>query len=219
MAFALPSLPRLPNRAPGISLAPAAVLNVVSLIARNLPNVNPPTAIYAILNAQTGIPLTVPDSWGELTHRKDYQVADYPIEDGAFAPYNKVQRPGSFDFTLVKKGSDLTRATWLEAIRQQMAADPVARYHVITPQGIWQSYTISRLGYQTRQDRGSNLLYLDLQFSEVLQIAAPSLLGEQAVDPLSGPMAEQGRVFSALTPPSVSALARTGLAGRLGGLA
>lgn len=195
------------------------MLNAVSLIASNLPNVNPKIAIYAILNADTGVPLTVPDTWGELTFRKDYQVADYPIEDGAFAAYNKVQRPGSFDFTLIKKGSDLARATWLEAIRQQMVADPVARYHVITPQGIWQSYTISGISHQTRQDRGSNLLYLDLKFSEVPQIMAPSLLGERSVDPLSGPMIEQGRVFSSITPPSVSALARSGLSGRLGGFA
>lgn len=217
MAFSLPSLPKLPFRLPSISAAPAAVLNVVSLIARNLPNVNPPVAIYAILDVETGVPLTIPDSWGELIQRSESQVSDYPVEDGAFAAYNKVKRPGSFDFVLVKTGSDLSRATWLEAIRQQIDVNPLARYNVITPQGIWQSYTITRMSHQTRQDRGSNMLYLELQFSEIPQIETPSFMGENTVDPTSGAMVDQGRIFSSVTPPSVAALARSGTS--LGGFA
>lgn len=212
MAFSLPSLPSLPNRAPGLSLVPSAVLNAVSLIARNLPNVNPPVPIYAIVNAETGIPLTVPDSWGEITDRKDWQVSDYPIEDGGFAPYNKVQRPQTFEIVLVKTGSDLARASWLEAIRQQMRAAPLARYHIITPQGLYQSFTITRIAKQVRPDRGSNMLYLELHFTEVPQIEAPSLLGDRVVQPTSGPLANLGRVFSTVTPSPVAAIARTGAA-------
>lgn len=203
MAFSLPSipsLPTLPQTLPAASTfvrSPVAVLNAVSLIASNLPKFNPPKPIYAILNAETFLPLALPDSWGEIMPRfAEYQVADYPIEDGAFAVYNKVRRPVTVDVTIVKHGSDLTRATWLEAIRQQIQANPMARYNVITPQGIFPSLTIARGGFQTRQDRGSNMLYLELQFTEVLQIETPSLVGANAVAPESGPMAAVGRVYS-----------------------
>lgn len=210
MAFSLPSLPKLPTSLPGASLLPAAVLNVVSLIAKNLPKFNPPAPIYAIINAETFVPLTVPDSWLEITPRfSEYQVPDYPIE-GGFAVYNKVRRPDQVDVTLVKTGPDLARATWLEAIRQQVQSNPLSRYHIITPQGIFQNQTIVRQSFQSRNDRGSNKLYLDLQFTEAPQIATSSLLGDKAVEPESGPMAELGRVYPSTTSAQVAALARVG---------
>jgi len=217
MAWSLPSLPKLPLQVGGMSIAPAAVLNVVSLIAKNLPGINPPKPIYAILNATSGINLTIPASWGELIFRKQWQVSDYPIEAGGFAAYNKVTRPGQFEFTLIQTGSDLARFTWLEAIKQQIKAAPLARYHVITPQGVYTSYTITGLSYQTRADRGSNMLYLDLQFSEVPQIEAPSLLGDKVAAAASGPLAKLGRVFSTATAAPVAAVARAGAALKIPG--
>lgn len=210
MAFKLPSIPSLPTvnlpKVVSFAKSPAAVLNLVSLIAKNLPRFNPPRPIYAILNAETLLPLTIPDSWQEVTPLvAEYQVSDYPIEDGAFAPYNKVRRPSLIAATLVKEGSDLERATWLEAIRQQLQADPLALYNVLTPQGIYPNQTLTGLSYQTRGDRGSNMLYLELKFSEVPQIETPSLLGAKAVEPTSGPLAELGRVYPALTPSAIVA--------------
>lgn len=212
MAIKLPSVPSLPSinlpKVVSFAKSPAAVLNLVSLIAKQLPKLNPPKPIYAILNAETLIPLTIPDSWQEITPLvTEYQVSDYPVENGGFAPYNKVRRPALIAATLVKEGSDLARATWLEAIRQQLQADPTALYNVLTPQGIYPNQTLTGLSYQTRGDRGSNILYLEMKFSEVPQIETPSLLGSNAVEPPSGPMAEIGRVYSSVTNSATAALA------------
>lgn len=213
MALTLPSIPSLPSislpKVTSFAKSPAAVLNGISVLASNLPKLNPRTPIYAIVNAETFIPLALPDSWQEVTPRlAEYQVADYPIEDGAFLAYNKVRRPMSVEAVLIKEGSDLARATWLEAIRQQLAVDPQARYNVITPNGLFNSMTITRLDFQTRQDKGSNLLYLNMQLSEVLQIVSPSMLGANVRVPESGPLAAVGRVFSSITDTATAALAR-----------
>lgn len=215
MAFKLPSIPSLPTvslpKVVSFVKSPAAVLNVVSLIAKNLPKLNPPRPIYAILNTETQIPLTIPDSWVEITPLiAEYQVSDYPVEDGEFAPYNKVRRPSLMSATLVKEGSDLERATWLEAIRQQLQSDPTALYNIITPDGIYPNQTLVGLAQQKRQDRGSNMLYLEMKFSEVPQILTPSLLGSNPVSPPSGPMLDVGRVYSADTAPAVASLAIRG---------
>lgn len=215
MAFSLPSIPSLPSvnipKVVSFVKSPAAVLNVVSLIAKYLPKLNPPRPIYAILNKETQIPLTIPDSWLEINPLiAEYQVSDYPIEDGAFATYNKVRRPSLMGATMVKEGSDLERATWLEAIRQQLQSDPTALYNIITPQGIFPNQTLVGLALQTRPDRGSNMLYLELKFSEVPQILTPSLLGSNPVEAASGPMADAGRVYSSDTAPAVASLAIAG---------
>lgn len=207
----LPSIPSLPSvnlpKVVSFVKSPAAVLNALSLIARALPGLNPRRPVYAIVNAETQIPLALPDSWNEVTPRiAEYQVADYPMEDGAFAAYNKVRRPAAVDMVLIKEGSDLSRATWLEAIRQQLQADPTALYNIITPQGIFPNQTLMRMTYQARNDRGSNMLYLELQFTEVLQIETSSLLGSNPVQPESGPMSVIGRVYPSNTSTAVASL-------------
>lgn len=214
MAWSLPSLPSLPTRAPGISLAPVAVLNALSRIAGQLPGLNPATPIYAVLNADTGIPLTVPDSWGEvLVKWAEYQTTDYPVEGGGFITANKVRKPMAADLLLIKTGTDLQRSTWLEAIRQQLDADPLARYHIITPNGLFQSMTLTVGAFQTRQDRGQNMLYLELKCAEVPQIRTASLLGDRALEPGSGPITDAGRVYTNTVPAIDSALAGPPLEG------
>lgn len=196
MAFTLPSLPKLPTKVPGMSSAPVAVLNAVSLVAKFLPGLNPPFPIYAILNAETFIPLTIPSSFGEIVERMaEFQVSEYPVEDGGFIAANKVRRPTLIDVTVMKTGSDLARFAWLEAIRQQLASDPLARYNIVTPEGIFQSLTLVGVTQQKRADRGSNMMYLELKFSEVPQISTPSEVGEKAVDAESKPTVEIGRVY------------------------
>lgn len=211
MAFSLPSLPSLPTKLPTASLLPAAVLNAVSLISKYLPKFNPPRPVYAIINAETFVPLTVPDSWLEITERfADFQTSDYPVEDTGYTSANKVRRPDGIDLVWAKTGPDLARATWLEAIRSQVEADKLARYHVITPEGIFQNLTITRLSKQTRQDRGPNMTYLEVQLTEVPQITTSSLLGDKAFDPESGPTVELGRVYPNDTSAQVAALAKAG---------
>lgn len=201
MAFTLPSLPKLPTSLPGANLVAPAILNAVSLIAKFLPNLNPPRPIYAILNVKTYLPLTLPSSYAEVTPRfAEYQISDYPVEDGAFMAANKVRRPTLVDVTLVKTGSDLARFTWLEAVRQQVASDPLARYHILTPNGLFQNLTIIGLSFQTRRDRGQNMLYLDIKFSEVPDIETSSLVGEKAKDAESTPTEDAGRVYPTNTP-------------------
>lgn len=208
MFGSLPSLPRLPTQVPGLSQAPTAVLNALSRIAEALPGLNPATPIYAIINADTGIPLTIPDSWGEIVVRwADYQTTEYPVEGGGFITANKVRKPMGVDMVLIKTGSDATRFAWLEAIRQQLESNKLARYHIITPNGVFQSLTLTAGAFQTRQDRGQNMLYLEIKAVEVPQIRESSLLGQRAVNPESGPLADAGRVYPETTPPVDAALA------------
>lgn len=190
-----------------LSLNPVAVFNATALFAKALPKLNPPQAIYALLNADTAIPLTIPSQWIEVAPRYEAQVADYPIEQGGFAAYNKVRRPRTIDVVLGKTGSDLARFAWLAAIEQQEANNPLQLYTIITPQGVYADYTITRLSYQTRQDRGQNFLYLELQFSQVQQIQSAQDAAANPLDAKSGPVAQLGRVYSSVATTATTALA------------
>lgn len=176
--------------------ATVAALNALALIASNIPNVNPPIPIYAIVASDTLIPLTIPSSWGEFSPRYETALSDYPVEFGAFAIYNKVRRPIGVNVQLVKTGSDLARFAWLAAIQQQEANDPTQLYTLISPQGVFVDYTLAGLSYETRQDRGSNLLYLSLNFVEIPQIPSSAGAFDNTVAAKSGPVQQLGRLFT-----------------------
>lgn len=178
------------------SIAQIAALQALSFAASQLPTLNPPTPIYAVVASDTFLPLTIPSSWGEFSAKYETQLSDYPQEFGAYQPYNKVRRPIEVNVTLIKTGSDLARFAWLAAIQQQEANNPEQLYTLISPQLIATDYSLSGLSYDTRNDRGSNILYLSLRFTEIPQI--PSSLGTytNALEAKSGPVSQLGQLYT-----------------------
>jgi len=177
---------------------PATVtgLNILSAIASRLPRLNPPRPVYAIVDSETFEPLTVPDSWGEFAPRYESQTSDYPVEKGAFAVYNKVRRPIGVAVTLVKTGSDVARFTWLAAIQQSELQEPTRLFTLISPQGVYVDYTILNMSYETRQDRGQNMLYLTMQFSQIPQIPSSDDSKTNVQEPKSSPIDRIGQVYT-----------------------
>lgn len=177
---------------------PATVtgLNILSAIASRLPRLNPPRPVYAIVDSETFEPLTIPDSWGEFAPRYESQVSDYPVETGAFAIYNKVRRPTGVDVTLVKTGSDVARFTWFAAIQQSEKQAPTRLFTIISPQCVYVDYTLQNMSFETRQDRGSNLLYLTMRFLEVPQIPSSDDTKTNVQEAKSSPIDRIGQVYT-----------------------
>jgi len=188
------------------SIAQIAALQALSFAASQLPTLNPPTPIYAIVRSDTFLPLTIPSSWGDFSAKYETQLSDYPQEYGAYQPYNKVKRPVEVNVTLIKTGSDLARFAWLAAIQQQEANSPQQLYTLISPQLIATDYSLSGLAYETRPDKGSNILYLNLRFTEIPQI--PSSLGTytSVLEAKSGPLSQLGQLYTNTASAATSAL-------------
>ena len=177
-------------------VASVAAFNALAIIASNIPSLNPPTPIYAIVASNSLIPFTIPSSWGEFSPKYETQISDYPVETGAFALYNKVRRPQTVMVTMIKTGSDLARFAWLGAVRQAEANNPLQLYTLISPQDVFVDYTLTGLSYETRPDRGSNILRLSLTFTQVTQISS-SLGGfTNPLEALAGPVQQLGQLFT-----------------------
>lgn len=191
-------------------LPTVAAFDVLALIASELPSLNAPTPIYAIVASDTFFPLTIPSSWGEFDVKYEYALSDYPTEQGGFGVFNKVRRPSSIDVTLVKTGSDLARFAWLAAIQQMQANNPLQLYTLISPQGIYLDFTIGRMSHDTRADKGSNMLYLTLTFVEIPQIASSVDGLSNTADAKSGPIEQIGRLFTRAATAAETALINIG---------
>lgn len=177
-------------------IASVAALDALAFIASSLPKINPPVPIYAVVQSDTLLPLTIPTSWLEFSARYETQISDYPMESGAFALYNKVRRPQQINVTMVKDGSDVARFAWLAAIQQQESVAPTQLYTLISPQLVATNYTITGISYETRQDRGQNRLYLTINFLEVPQISDVAGLFTNVLEVVNGPVQQLGTLFT-----------------------
>lgn len=177
---------------------PATVtgLNILSAISAGLPRLSPPRPVYAIVDSESFEPLTVPDSWGEFTPRFESTASDYPQEFGAFAVYNKVRRPVGVTVTLIKTGSDTARFTWFAAIQQAEQQDPTRLYTLISPQAVYPDFTLLNMSYETRPDRGSNMLILTMQFMQVPQIPSSEDTYTDPQEAKSEPVDDVGQVYT-----------------------
>lgn len=109
-------------------------------------------------------------STNAVDYSKETRVSDFPIEQGSFASYNKVELPASPTVTLCLTGSEKNRRTFLEAIDK--ACKSTDLYSVVTPEVTYIDYSIERYNYQRRSAKGATLLLVEITLKEIRQVSA-----------------------------------------------
>lgn len=109
-------------------------------------------------------------STGALDYSKETKVADFPVERGGFASYNKVETAAAPVVTLCMNGSEKNRRTFLEAIDK--ATKSTDLYSVVTPEVTYVNYSVERYSYSRRSSKGATLLIVDISLREIRQVSA-----------------------------------------------
>ena len=109
-------------------------------------------------------------STGALDYSKETKVADFPVERGGFASYNKVETAAAPVVTLCMNGNEGDRKKFLDAIDK--ATKSTDLYSVVTPEVTYIDYAIERYNYQRRSSKGATLLIVDISLKEVRQVSA-----------------------------------------------
>lgn len=136
---------------------------------------------------ENGMPALQPDSFIGVDFRGDAQVSSFPIEQGGFASFNKVQMP--FDCRIqMSIGTDrASRTAFLETVEAMKQS--IERYTVITPEVTYLSATLQTYSYRRDSKNGVTLIVVDLWFLEVREVVA-ALFSEtenpSGADPISG---------------------------------
>jgi len=105
-----------------------------------------------------------------VEYSKDTRISDFPIERGGFAAYNKVELPAEARVTLCLSGSESDRQALLNVI--DAAVKSTDFYSVVTPEVSYKNYSIEYYNYQRKNDRGANLLMIELGLREVREVSA-----------------------------------------------
>lgn len=138
-----------------------------------------------------------PDSFIGMDFANNWQISDYPVEQGSFATYNKVATPYSSTVSMAKGGSEADRAAFLTTL--DTIADGLTLYTITTPEKNYINATIERYDYERRTHRGAGMIFAHIRLKEVRSTATV-----QYTNTRSGQQIESTVPPSAKTNPTTS---------------
>jgi len=108
---------------------------------------------------QGGAPIIVADSVVGMDYKQEWSLSDYPVEQGAFATYDKVALP--FDVRVrFTAGSISSRDALLNSLAA--VAGTTQLFDVVTPEVVYTSVTITHYDYRRTARSGLGLLQVDV---------------------------------------------------------
>jgi hypothetical protein len=123
---------------------------------------------------QNGVLVIKPDSIVDFGYNHAYNVSNYQVEEGGFQSYDKVQLPFEARIRMaIGSGGGLSILSTGYFKKQQFLtilesiAGTTNLYDIHTPDAIYYSANITRLGYDRSAQRGATLLVVDVFFLEV----------------------------------------------------
>lgn len=112
-----------------------------------------------------GNAVVVADIVSDLSHKEEYVICNYPVEDGGFASFNKVQTPYQARVRFAAGGSEAARSALLASIDDVIA--DLNLYDVVTPEQTYQNANFIRREYRRVAQEGVSLLIVDVVLEEV----------------------------------------------------
>lgn len=182
-----PNVPLAPG-VPAIPRPPGIVPSTLSLLANDL-IAGFLSSIYASRWGifKNGLPVIVPNSIVSLDYKRDWTLSSYPVEEGGFQSYNKVETP--FE-TRVRISSGTSAADRTDLLTQvDNIAGTLDLYDVVTPEFVHQSVNIHHYDYQRTATNGAGLIVIDLWLTEIRVTSTTSFINTKqpsGANPVSG---------------------------------
>lgn len=163
----LPGVPPLPSyAAAGAGLLLTGDVDAVSFFA------GPQWGIF--LDGAQAFPY---NSIVDFDYKQDFPVSDYPVEDGGFLSYDKVQLPFDVRVRVASGPTEQDRQDLLVAAKA--AANTLDLYDVVTPEDTYSSCNITHVDWKRTSVSGVGLVVVDFWFVEIRQTATSTFSSTQ----------------------------------------
>ena len=146
-----------------------------NLITRTLSGLGILPPSWGIFN-QGGSAVVVADSVSGVEYRQDWQVSDYPQENGGFQSYDKVATPFDARVSFVSGGSLANRQQLLKSV-SNIAGD-LNLYDVVTPEATYLSCNVVHYEYR-RTDGKAGLIEVRVHLLQIRVTGQGSLSAMQ----------------------------------------
>ncbi len=138
----------------------------------------------------SGQPVALCDSVVSFDYRNSSKLSDYPVEQGAFATYNKVANPFDVRVRMTRGGSVKDMAAFTSALNS--AAGSIDLYTVLTPDRVYGLVNIEAVDYRRESSSGATLIIADLYLREVRETVTAAYSAPAA--PTAADPQSQGQV-------------------------
>jgi hypothetical protein len=130
-------------------------------------------AIFGVLSPQwgiflDGIPVLTYDNQVNFEYSQDWKISTYPVEQGSFQSYDKVQLPSEIRCRFSAGASTTNRQEMLQSIDSVMSDTQL--YDVVTPEIVYLQYNFHHRDYN-REAARVGLVEIDVHLIEVLETA------------------------------------------------
>ena len=142
------------------------------------------------------------DTVAAFDYKKDWALSDYPVEQGGFESYDKVERPFDVRLRFVAGGSAQRRAALLATVGA--ISGTTTLYAAATPDVAYANVSVKGYSYSRTAANGLSLLVIDVLCSEVRQASAIDAMS--VASPSASPTVNDGTV-QALPPTPAQQLA------------
>lgn len=166
--MAIPGLP---------ALAADIVINAVSLITADILSIlgifgSPQWGLF--LNGQ---PAVIADNVISFEFKQDYRISNYPIEEGAFESYNKVQVPYDVRLRFSAGGSIASRQDLIDSVDAIIGSTDA--FDAVTPEKVYQSINPVHQDIRRTSHNGVGLVVIDLYCQQIRVTAAQQFTNAQ----------------------------------------
>jgi hypothetical protein len=117
-------------------------------------------------------PVITGDSTLRIGYVHEYQVSDYPTEDGGFQSYNRVQKPYEVKIAFAQGGGVEDVSAFLLGVEATLAS--LDLYTVVTPEAAYPNLSLNHMDYDRSASSGAQLLDVEVWSREVRVAAAPA---------------------------------------------
>lgn len=145
--------------------------------------------------SSSGSPVVLADNVLTMEYRQDWSIADFPIEQGGFESYDKVNNPFMARIRFGCGGSVERRQAFLNSI-SNIAGD-LKLYNVVTPEQVYLNVNIARYDYKRSADSGLGLMQVEVHLLEIRQNTATAF---SATKSPSGASPTNNGTVQAVTP-------------------
>lgn len=127
---------------------------------------------------QDGTSVVAADNVLGVEYRQDWTIADYPIEQGGFQSYDKVNTPFDVRVTYSCGGSTDHRTAFLQSIAD--IAGSIDLYDAVTPEQVYENVNVLHYDYNRTATNGLGLMTVRIYLQEIRQSAQAAFSNTQA---------------------------------------
>jgi hypothetical protein len=192
----MPDIPDVPGVPALSSYAASAGVLLVGDLLSDLTGIAPPQWGVFL----DGEPVILADNQVSFEIRQDFPISDYPVEQGGFQSYDKVQLPIEIRVSFSAGGSESDRQAFLQSI--QAVINTTDLYDVVTPEQTFMSFCFKHWDLRRTADKGVGLIVADLWLEEIRVTSTATTSLQNTQQP-----GEAGQVGTGSVPASTPAAA------------